>query len=300
MKVYTAAQNGTTYLIQSRLGYPIEPRNYAEHSFEWMSWYLGGVLIFLTIIGAVILIKEIMTNKKFEYLALLFTVLLTSAIYFTNPKITPDQVWAMRRFIPVIIPCFILLGIFSFSFIYERINTESKNVKVFVAILFSSYLILQPLLITRPFIKVKEYENSYNAFKVFCNKLPPNSGVLWLGDNTFALSAVQTTRSVCGINSAGIEVSDKNPYKNINSEKLKKIYADSSENGVVPYLALQGGLKTHVEFDKSILKYLNPIVVYGFTKVEQTLTGPPTVAVPYANSIELGKINQDGTITPVY
>lgn len=299
LTVHNKVLNGTTFLVQSKMGLPIEARSYAENSLEWISWYIGGCLLLLTFIGCSIFIKKIFKDNKLIYLGLLTTFLSTSLIYLISPKITPDQIWVIRRFLPVVIPCAIVIGIYALSYIYEKFIDKNYFYKVCFVLGVSAYLILQPLIITRPFIKVAEYQSTYGAFMSFCRKFPANAAVLWLGDNTFALNSVQTTRALCKVESAGYTLGPKKP---LNKTKLLTFSEEARKRGLLPYVAVQGSMKPKVisHISPYITKSLYPAVIYHYDKVEQTLLNPPRSKSVNFDSIELGKIEENGQIVSVY
>lgn len=92
--------------LQRRAGVPEDPlRTYFEQTMVWLEWYLGAPVLAIALVG-VALACGYVVRKGFPVGPTLAAamVVLTAALYLRDPQITPDQIWAMRRFLPVVIP----------------------------------------------------------------------------------------------------------------------------------------------------------------------------------------------------
>ncbi len=92
-------------------------RRYYEHSMEWLSWYLGPVTLALGVIGVAIAVWWVIRGRgRRTGLALALGVFLApTVLYLWRARAVPDQMWVMRRFLPVTIPgvalaCFAVLA----------------------------------------------------------------------------------------------------------------------------------------------------------------------------------------------
>jgi hypothetical protein len=95
---------------QEVAGLPVDgTRSYDEMTLVWLSWYLGPVAVALGAIGAALLARRALADRRPELVVLLVTLGVPSLLYLVRPSITPDVVWAMRRFLPAVIPA-VLLG----------------------------------------------------------------------------------------------------------------------------------------------------------------------------------------------
>ncbi len=83
-------------------------RSYDEMTLAWLAWYLGVPSVVLGVAGAAGLLGRSIRERRPELLAFLATVGLPSLLYVLGPRITPDHIWAMRRFLPVAIPALLL------------------------------------------------------------------------------------------------------------------------------------------------------------------------------------------------
>ena len=93
--------------LQERAGRsPIDPTlSYSEDTMIWLEWYLGPVVLAAGILGlAAAAVWVVRAGFPADLTIALGIVLGLSALYLTDPRITPDHVWAMRRFLPVVLP----------------------------------------------------------------------------------------------------------------------------------------------------------------------------------------------------
>jgi hypothetical protein len=109
--------------LQARDGAEIDPhRNYAEQSVLWVSWYIGPVIVILGFLGFLLSVKFAFERKGDDLVPILLVVGAMAALYFFMPKITADQIWAIRRFLPVIIPGLCLFAAIALQQIFDSIE----------------------------------------------------------------------------------------------------------------------------------------------------------------------------------
>jgi hypothetical protein len=95
--------------LQARLGLPAQPyRTYAEQTLRWFEWYIGPIALALAIIGLVLLVVWAIRSGSVTAIVLLTMVGGITALYLWNPSITPDQIWATRRYATGAFPLFAL------------------------------------------------------------------------------------------------------------------------------------------------------------------------------------------------
>ena len=97
--------------LQSAQGLTVDPtRNYAEQSLAWMAWYLGPVTILLAAIGAGLIVRRVLLTRDSAALVLVLFLAFGGVLYIWKPSISPDQIWAMRRYVPLVLPGLLLLA----------------------------------------------------------------------------------------------------------------------------------------------------------------------------------------------
>jgi hypothetical protein len=116
-----SATTGYVGALQKLLGLPVQPtRSYAEDSLFWVIWYIGIPALLLGGFGLVLLVRRcvraVLTWTDEDGTARLWALPLTIIIWVTAsvlwaPDTVPDQPWASRLLVPVVLPGFILCGI---------------------------------------------------------------------------------------------------------------------------------------------------------------------------------------------
>src|SRR5439155_4286515 len=105
------ASNGTVAFVQTLEHVHVDStRTYGELSVRWISWYVGPVTLAVGIVAAAVLAGALVKGTaRLPTRIAVFMFAPPALIYLVKPSITADQIWAMRRFLPAVIPGLILL-----------------------------------------------------------------------------------------------------------------------------------------------------------------------------------------------
>ncbi len=96
---------------QLAAGQPVDgTQSYDEATVTWLYWYLGPVTLVLAVAAAALLARRCVLGRRPELVLLLATLGVPSLLYLLRPAITPDQIWAMRRLLPAVVPAVLLLA----------------------------------------------------------------------------------------------------------------------------------------------------------------------------------------------
>src|SRR5690348_11602627 len=76
---------------------------FASASFRWFAWYLGTVTLALIVIGFIVLTVRALRSDSPAFMLLAAAGPVT-VLYVGRPSISPDQLWAMRRYLPMVLP----------------------------------------------------------------------------------------------------------------------------------------------------------------------------------------------------
>lgn len=92
------------------LGHPIldGTRDYREDSLVRLAQYLSPLVIWMGVLGWLVTLRIVVLKRRHQLLVIGLVVFGGFAtLYLWNPSISPDHFWAVRRFVPVIIPGFV-------------------------------------------------------------------------------------------------------------------------------------------------------------------------------------------------
>jgi len=196
---------------------PVDPtRVYYELSMHWVFWYLGIPLVALATLGVVLLSRRCLWGQAPTWTLplVLFAWVIVATLY--RPSITPDQPWASRRLVPVVLPGFILLAVWASSWLGGRLRQMRIERVLYVGLACCCALLLAvPATITtfglkaRPGgpvgIKVvavglafkRTYQGEIQAVDGMCAAIPRNSSVVFLPGVT-ANWLPEVVRGMCG------------------------------------------------------------------------------------------------------
>ena len=86
-------------------------RDFRELSLHNLAAYLSWPLLVVSLAGAVLLLRQLAARIADPFSLVLCSVVLgTSIVFLWSPMVSPDHVWASRRFVPTVIPGAILLA----------------------------------------------------------------------------------------------------------------------------------------------------------------------------------------------
>lgn len=155
-------------------------RTFQEDSLVNLSYYLSVPIIFLGLIGWLYALKKIIFEKDSRWILPVFIVGGFSALYLYNPNISPDQFWAIRRFVPIIIPGFILFAFYSSELIINFIMQRFKSTNIIKAVvaIIGVYMIGFSIYTIQPIAFYKEQDNVWNNIKNISMHIPDDAILL--------------------------------------------------------------------------------------------------------------------------
>jgi len=175
------------YLLRPALAYyiyHIEPSSYEyfkAFSFYQFSWYLP---LFITLFGAWGLV-HIFKNLNWGYVLFGIIGLLTIVGYFYDPSITPDHIWASRRWVPITIPTLVILSSLG---IMNVCNDNKIKKNIVIIILLISYVIFA-IDKSKPFL-FNSILNGLNKQYIEISKQIPDDAII-LTDNALIASPLK-------------------------------------------------------------------------------------------------------------
>lgn len=179
-------------------------RSYSEHTMTWMSWYLGPVVVALAIWGIGILIVRFIRDAHAAAGMVLTVAGICTAMYLIRPEITPDQIWASRRFVPAALPFLVLSAVVALDAVLDRATavTGHRLLRPAMVPLACAALIVFPLGSTLPVRTFSSQEGFVTVIDQTCDAIGPNAAVVFSKDDIEKLTLLQTVRGYCGAEAA--------------------------------------------------------------------------------------------------
>jgi 4-amino-4-deoxy-L-arabinose transferase-like glycosyltransferase len=270
----------------------VEPRTYSEITTYWVSWYIGPIMAGFGLVGLAYAAYRGMADKTMALLCALFVILGTSLVYFIKPSITPDQIWASRRMLPVIMPGIAIFGAYALSLLADKIRFPSTFVRRSVIGLAIAGLMIAPLTVSRFFLHIRD-TTQYAFVAGLCPKLPKDAAVVWVGLGR--LQAVEPTKTFCHVDSYGYSLKKVDKPT---TEKLAEIAKTIRSKGKEPYLGVYStqyvDLVEPSEFDD-----LTKVSSASFLQISQSLTAPPKHVHGFNTSASIAIIKNDGSLQKI-
>ncbi|MGD8373712.1 MAG: glycosyltransferase family 39 protein [Candidatus Woesebacteria bacterium] len=250
--------------MQTKEGVPIEPRIYTELTVDWVVWYIGPIIALLGIVGLSFVASNAMKDRRqLAIFAVVLMFLVVSIVYVVQPSVSPAQIWASRRMLPVIMPSLVIFGVVMMDIIDKKYLKKLPLSAVFSLFLAIS-VVIAPLIVSKPFLETRSM-TELSLIQGMCEKLPDNAAVLWVGDGQYYL--VQATRTYCGAVSAAYK------WQPINTKDFSQAISNAKKAGYMPVVATMGD---GVEDIKADLGYkFRQVSECTFVEMENRLLGSP-------------------------
>ncbi|HEX7994920.1 MAG TPA: hypothetical protein VF506_13445, partial [Streptosporangiaceae bacterium] len=214
--------------LQRIAGLPVDPaRLYSEDTLYWVIWYAGIATVLLGGFGAAILVHRCLqdllswrdtTGTRLNWALPLAVVLVGSAAVLWQPFTVPDQPWASRRLVPVVIPGLILLATWAAAWLTRRARERGagRTTAVVVAAFCVGAMLLPSVSTSFGFglthagsrggleptagglAQHRVGEHEADAVRSLCASIGRSSAVL-IVDRHIAADFSQVIRGMCGV-----------------------------------------------------------------------------------------------------
>ena len=167
-------------------------RDYAESSLTWMTWYYGILVVIGGVIGAAWLVLRFGRTGRPALVGFLLVFLGSAVLFLIYPNIAPDQIWVMRRYLPIVIPGFVIAA----AYLGWQLLRFGRLAQAAVAVLavVSFGLAFHT---TDHLVRVRQAVPELAEVENVCANLPANAAVLVVGGLTQPYA--MTVRSYCRV-----------------------------------------------------------------------------------------------------
>jgi len=213
--------------LQLRQSLPVDGgRTYAEHSLNWVSWYVGPVVVvagwlMLAGLAGVATRWWLLSRRGVRASGLARTEpnvppwlgpavigLASTVLTLYRPGITPDHPWADRRLVPLVLPTFVIAAGAAAAWA-GRIARRRWPASLLLSVLVVAAvgILLPSVLATAPVAGDRTERGELTAVRKVCDQLQPGDAVLTV-DNRASNEWPQVVRGVCDLPAATINVVD--------------------------------------------------------------------------------------------
>jgi hypothetical protein len=171
----------TIAALQKEEGLPVDGhRSYEEQTLSWLGWYFGWPTVALAIVGFVVMVVLGVRRRNLTLLIAAVAPLSVAAVYFTRVAITPDQIWAFRRILPVITPGFLIAAVVPMALLWRRF---ASPVTRGVALGIAALVAFGPIVTWNGLLLVKDGGNQLTATEAICTAIGDAQEVLLIRDD---------------------------------------------------------------------------------------------------------------------
>jgi hypothetical protein len=282
--------NGIIIGAQTREHLPVDgTQTYAEATFTWISWYYGWPVVLLGLAGLLVWLVAGARGRSTQLLWLSALFLPSAVLYLTAPNITPDQMWAMRRFLPVVVPGMLLGTTWLVRRLVDlarararRDLPRARSTRI-GGLLVAAALVLcaagWPLITVQALWGTQNYAGALGGIKLICNQIDGRPTIVAGRGNYMATILV-----LCGVPTVSIEEPTPALLAQARQGLGGEAFLVTHAPNVVTW---EGGFRP------------NPLI-WAQREWETTVSRPPSKASDITLGVALGIVQPDGTVQPVY
>jgi hypothetical protein len=171
-------------------------RKYFQNSLRWHAWYLGPAALAAGIVGSGVFLRDTIRRGTVAMWALASCFAVVAGVYLYNASITPDHLWAMRRFVPIVIPGLLLFAVI----VVERLLRRSHPLGLLTGVALAVLLVAWPLSATWPVRSERTQPGMLDAVTATCGALGRDAAVVVLpGESQLYRQIPQVLRGFCNV-----------------------------------------------------------------------------------------------------
>lgn len=275
-------------------------RDYNVTTVNWLIWYIGIFATVLGFIGVSLMARNVLTKKAniqdaLPLVLFLVVILSTTLLYLVRPSIYPDQIWASRRLLPVIMPGMVIAAAYCMQYVWnakwpKRLKFFDKKVTLTA---IATLMVVAPLLFTAPFIRATSY-GQLHSIDALCKEMSSRSTVLWFGIAGKELP--MSTRIFCDdVQGLYYVYSGGGERVFPSREDLAEYAAIAREEGRTPLVGFYG-------YEADVMPYelddFTHVATQEYDNLESVVHRPPLQSNKSTIAIYVGYVNDDGSIKP--
>jgi hypothetical protein len=257
-------------------------RTYDEQTVHWLAQYLGWPTIVLAVVGYFLLVRRSIRRRSLAPVPMIIVGLALSLLYLWTAQITADQPWAMRRYVPIVLPILIIAATYPICVLLR----QSAAVIRAGAIALAVVIVAVPAIVTAPMAGAREEVPQLAQVQRICAAVGHDGAVLEV-DAPAQTSYSQTIRSYCDVPSLALIPAQP--------EQLVDVRAAVAANHRVLYL---------LATDPAAIQFVGgappaPFSIVNTTRWPSVLNAPPRHVDHEQVAVYLATVGEDGLARPV-
>ena len=272
----TAVEN-----LQNAAGQPVDrARSYDEQSVSWLAWYLGWPTITLGLGGLAAMVGRAVRRRDPRLIVVAAVIGAPTLLYLVRVSITPDQIWAVRRFLPVTIPGLLVLATWALAQLWTWLRGRIARAGVLA---LGATVALAPVTTWADLLRSPDYAGQMAQLEAVCDALAAVGADRVVLINT-GMPYIASLRSVCEVE----VIEFRSPPSPARLAQARSLWG--------------GGEVGLVTFSEATVTWTappdGPAASGTISTWEQALTRAPRTPVQWEQSIWVGTITDDGQVTP--
>jgi hypothetical protein len=174
-------------------------RQYSELSLHWVTWYIGVPATLLATIGAALLVRKLLRRRRTDWVLPYAVIVWTTVTTLWRPGITPDQPWASRRLIVVVLPGLLLFALWTIAWAVRSVRRLGYGPQIAGGTMAVGLLLIAvPTALTSGGMAFSKTEQGEVAqARAMCRQIGPRATVLLI-ERVTADRFSQVIRGMCG------------------------------------------------------------------------------------------------------
>lgn len=186
--------------MQGRTGLPVDgTRSYDELTLHWVGWYFGWVTVALAAVGLGLLVWRGVARPDVTALVVAVPTAVAAMLYFNKVSITPDQMWAYRRILPIITPGLLVGAVFAVEWGVRALPPRVPRgaLRGVMVTVLAIVVAGAPLLSWNQLVRVPEAEGNRRVVESMCGQLHAKTVLVASGHSPATIG--YTIKGVCGV-----------------------------------------------------------------------------------------------------
>ena len=192
-------------------------RTYHEQTVHWLALYVGWPTVVAAVLGYAWMLVHLLRRRCYQLAGVLALGLSMSALYLWNSEIAPDQPWASRRYVPVVLPLVLLAAGYGLRALW-RLPRRRVLLRPLVAAVVV-YGLAFTAATTFPMRHVRDENPQRTQLTALCRGVGPDGAVLMLDENA-VFGYGQAMRSFCGVPVLGLIDATPEQIRSVNTAVL--------------------------------------------------------------------------------